>query len=275
MKKFLSTALLALTAAFAPVLAHAQAAFDHSHAAWTALVKKHVTPINSGKTSQISYAGFAKDKDALKAYTDSIQAVTDAQFKGWTKPQQFAFLSNAYNAFTVELILTRYPNLKSIREFGYIPRINSIWDKNLFKLLGKDATLNQVEHEMLRGKGNYEDPRVHYAVNCASIGCPMLGTEALTADKLDAQLNDLEKRFLSDRSRNRFNEATGQLEVSKIYDWFKVDFNSGWKGVKSSQDYFARFAELLADKPEHQKAIKEGKAEIKYLDYDWTLNDKK
>jgi Protein of unknown function, DUF547 len=259
--------------AFAPV-ALAQA-FDHSHAAWTALLKKHVVVINNGRTSQVKYADLAKDGDALKKVSAEYQAVTDAQFKGWSKPQQFAFLANAYNVFTLELILTRYPNLKSIREFGYIPRINSIWDKNLFTLLGKEATLNQIEHQMLRGKGNYEDPRVHYAVNCASVGCPMLGTEALTHDKLDAQLNDLEKRFLSDRSRNRFNESTGQLEVSKIYDWFKEDFNSGWKGVKSSQDYFARFAELLTDNPEHQKTVREGKAAIKYLDYDWSLNDRK
>ena len=268
MKRLLLTALLAL----APLLP--AYALDHSHAAWSALLKKHVVLINEGKTSQVRYANFVKDRTEVRAYITSLEAVTKAEYDGFNKNQKMAYLANLYNAVTIDLMIEHYGKIKSIRDLGFKPW-DSIWKKKLFKLFGNEYTLDGLEHETLRAKGSFDDPRVHYSVNCASVGCPMLGNEALTADKLDAQLNDLEKRFLSDRSRNRFNAETGNLEVSKIYDWFKVDFNSGFKGVTTSQAYFGKFAKLLADKPEHQKLIEEGKAEIKFLDYDWTLNDAK
>jgi hypothetical protein len=252
--------------------AHAQ--FDHSHAAFTALLKKHVVLKDGGKASQVRYAELAKDRGALKQYLDSLGKVTEAEFKGWSKPQQLAFLINVYNAWTLELILTRYPNLKSIRDFGYIPRINSIWDKYTFPLLGKDATLNGVEHGMIRATGVYDDPRIHFAVNCASIGCPMLREEAFVAERLEQQLDEQATRFLTDRSRNRVN-GTGELEVSKIFDWYKGDFNKGLKGIKSSEEFFGRYATALTDNAEHQKSVREGKAGIKFLDYDWSLNDAK
>ena len=250
----------------------AQAQFDHSHAAWTALTKKHVVLVDGGKASQVRYGEFAKDRPALKAYLDALAKVTEVEFKAWNKNQQLAFLMNVYNAWTVELILTRYPNLKSIRDFGYVPRLTSVWDKWTFPLFGKDATLNGVEHGMIRAPGVYDDPRIHFAVNCASIGCPMLREEAFVADRVDAQLDEQTVRFMSDRSRNRV-AADGSIEVSKIFEWYKTDFEKGFKGIKSREQYFARFAKQMTDNAEHQKAVVDGKAPIKTLDYDWTLND--
>lgn len=249
----------------------ARAQFDHSHAALTALLKKHVVLVDGGKASKVRYGELKNDRAQLKSYLDGTGKVTEAEFKGWSKPQQLAFLINVYNAWTLELILTRYPDLKSIRDFGYIPRINSVWDKYTFPLLGKDATLNGVEHGMIRAPGVYDDPRIHFAVNCASIGCPMLREEAFVADRIDQQLDEQSMRFLSDRSRNRVN-AQGELEVSKIFDWYKGDFNKGLKGIKSSEAFFARYAKQLTDNPEHQAAVRDGKASIRYLDYDWSLN---
>lgn len=249
----------------------ARAQFDHSHAALTALLKKHVVLVDGGKASKVRYGELKTDRAQLKSYLDGTGKVTEAEFKGWSKPQQLAFLINVYNAWTLELILTRYPDLKSIRDFGYIPRINSVWDKYTFPLLGKDATLNGVEHGMIRAPGVYDDPRIHFAVNCASIGCPMLREEAFVADRIDQQLDEQSMRFLSDRSRNRVN-AQGELEVSKIFDWYKGDFNKGLKGIKSSEAFFARYAKQLTDNPEHQAAVRDGKASIRYLDYDWSLN---
>ena len=173
-----------------------------------------------------------------------------------------AFLINAYNAFTVEKILTRYPDLKSIRDFGTV--FGNPWKDKFFTLLGRESFLDQIEHETLRKPGAYNEVRVHYAVNCASIGCPMLREEAYTADRLDRQLDEQAARFLSDRSRNRF--AGGNLEVSKIFDWFKEDF-----GVR--EQYFSKYARLLADGPDAQKAVAEGRAPITFLEYDWSLND--
>ncbi|MBL8380841.1 MAG: DUF547 domain-containing protein [Burkholderiales bacterium] len=269
----LATFLLALL--LAP---GAWAQFDHSHKAWDALLKKHVVVQEQGKVSKVRYGGFKADEAALKAYTDSLSKVSEADFRAWSKAQQMAFLINAYNAFTVVKILQRYPNLKSIRDFGNV--IGNPWKDKFFTLLGRESFLDEVEHVILRKPGVYDEPRVHYAVNCASIGCPMLREESFVAERLDAQLEEQARRFLSDRSRNRF--AGGTLEVSKIFDWFKVDWQSNYKGIgkdgapiASREAYFARYASLLADKPDEQKLIADGKAPIRFLDYDWALNDAK
>ena len=253
----------------------ALAQFDHGHKAWDALLKKHVVVLKAGQGSTVRYAGFKSDAAALKTYTDALSKVAEAEFKGWSKTQQMAFLINAYNAFTVAKILQRYPDIKSIRDFGNV--FGNPWKDKFFSLLGRESFLDEIEHEILRKPGAYDEPRVHYAVNCASIGCPMLREEAYVAERLDAQLAEQEKRFLSDRSRNRV--AGGTLEVSKIFDWFKVDWQSGYKGIgrdgapiASREQYFARHAALLSDKPEEQKLIAEGKLEIRFLDYDWSLN---
>ncbi|HSD54359.1 MAG TPA: DUF547 domain-containing protein [Burkholderiales bacterium] len=257
------------------------AQFDHSHAAWTALLKKNVVLIDGGKASQVRYAGFAQDRAQLKAYLDSLSKVTEAEFDGWSKPQRMAFLINAYNAFTVEFILSKYPDLKSIRDLGSLP-FNSPWKRRFFTFLGSEYYLDGIEHEMLRKKGAYDEPRVHYAVNCASIGCPMLREEAYVGERLDAQLEEQAVRFLSDRSRNRYDAHRGQLEVSKIFDWFKEDWTSGYRGfegtqaaIRSREEYFGRYAKLLADGPGEQKLVAEGRAPIGFLDYDWALNDVK
>ncbi len=259
--KRIAAALLALQLIAAPVAARAQA-FDHGHKAWDALVKKHVVLLQGGKASQVRYAGMARDRAALKTYLDSLSSVTEAQFNAWPKAERMAFLINAYNAFTVEKVLTRYPNLKSIRDFGTV--FGNPWKDKFFKLLGRESYLDQVEHEMLRKPGAYDEPRVHFAVHCASIGCPMLREEAYVPERLEAQLAEQTTRFLSDHSRNRFED--GKLEVSKIFDWFKEDF-----GVR--EQFFARYAKLLADTPDAQKQVAEGRAPLAFLEYDWSLND--
>jgi hypothetical protein len=226
--------------------------FDQSHAAWTALLKKHVVVLEAGKASQVRYAEFAKDRAALKACLDSLSGVQEAEFRAWSRPQRMAFLINAYNAFTIELILAHYP-VGSIKDVGN-DLFDNRWKKKFFKLLGPAASLDQIEHEMLRKPGVYDEPRVHFALNCASVGCPMLREEAFVADRLEVQLEEQAKRFLSDRSRNRY--ANGRLEVSKIFDWFKEDF-------APREKFFERYAAQLGGTS----------ALVSFLDYDWTLND--
>jgi hypothetical protein len=268
--------LLLTTAPWSAVFAQ----FDHGHPAWTALLKKHVVVIDGGKASQVRYAGFAQERAQLKTYLDSLSQVSEAEFKGWSKPQQMAFLINAYNAYTVEKVLTRYPDLGSIWDFGRV--FGNPFKDRFFTLLGREGSLDRIEHETLRAKGAYDEPRVHFAVNCASVGCPMLREEAYVADRLDAQLEEQTRRFLSDRSRNRLNARKGALEVSRIFDWFKEDWQSGYRGFDakapaagSREQYFGRYAKLLADDPAQQQLIEDGKAAIVFLDYDWTLNDAK
>ena len=247
----------------------AAASFDHSHAAWTTLLKKHVVLLDGGKASQVRYAGMAADRALLKAYLAQLSAVTPAALDAFSKPQQMAFLINAYNAFTVELILTRYPKLDSIRDLGSL--LTKPWSIKNVPLLGTLLTLDNIEHDNLRAKGRYDDPRIHFAVNCASIGCPMLREEAFVADRLDAQLDEQTQRFLSDRSRNRY--ADGKLAVSKIFDWYGGDFKAGHKGISSLPAFFARYAVQLADAPADRERIKAQGVPIDFLDYDWKLND--
>ena len=225
-------------------------AFDHTHRAWDELLKKHVRYLEGGNASQVAYAGFVKDHAALKAVLEEDQKVTRAEFDSWSKPQQQAFLINLYNAATIEKILTRYPGIKSIRDFGSV--FGNPWKDKFFTLFGEPAYLDRVEHEMLRKEGVYDDPRVHVAVVCASVGCPMLRNEAFVADRLEAQLEDAFRRFMSDRKRNRYDPASGKLEVSKIFDWYGKDFEKGHKGFGSLKGTFARYADLLADKPEER-----------------------
>ncbi len=244
--------LIVLAAAFAAL--PAQAAFDHAHAAWDALVKKHVKVLPGQHASQMDYAGMARDRAALKAYLDSLSRVPRAQFDGWPKNERKAFLINAYNAFTVEKILRRWPDIGSIWDFGRF--FGNPFKDDFFTLLGAPMTLDGIEHETLRKPGAYDDPRVHYAVNCAAVGCPMLREEAYVAGRLDAQLDEQAQRFLSDRTRNRFRD--GRLQVSKIFDWFAEDF-------VPHEKYFARYVKVL-DYPG-------GPVPIDFLDYDWSLND--
>jgi len=274
MKRFFGV-LLALCAA----AASAQG-FDHAHTAWTALLKKHVVLVSDGKASQLDYAGMARDRAALKDYLQTLSSVSEAEFQGWPKPRRMAFLINAYNAFTTEKILTRYPDIGSIWDFGKI--FGNPFKDEFFSLFGRGFTLDAIEHDTLRKPGAYDEPRVHFAVNCASIGCPMLREEAYVATRLDAQLEQQAVRFLSDRSRNRYDPAAVRLEVSKIFNWFKEDWQSGYRGfdgttppINSREATFARYAKLLADAPADRARLVEGKAPIGFLEYDWTLNDVK
>ena len=181
----------------------AQAQFDHGYAAWDTLLKKHVQWLPDNKQSRVDYAAFQRDRAALKTALDAMSAVARADFDKWPREQRMAFLINAYNAYTVELILTRYANLKSIKDLGSF--LQSPWQKKFFSLRDQERHLDWIEHEQLPPPCS--DPRVHAAVNCASIGCPALRNEAFTAARLEAQLEDGMQRFLADRTRNRVKDG--------------------------------------------------------------------
>ena len=246
-------------------------AFDATHKAWDELLHQHVKVQAGGNASRVDYAGLMKDHAKLKAVLDDYAKVTRPEFEGWSKAEQQAFLINDYNALTIEKILARYPDIKSIRDFGSV--FGNPWKDKFFKLFGEPANLDMIEHEILRKPGLYDEPRVHFAVVCASVGCPMLRNEAFTADKLDAFYEDGMKRFLSDRTRNRYDPASHTLQVSMIFKWYGSDFEKGNKGFTSVKQAMSRFADQLADKPEDRAAVREQKSDIAFLDYDWSLND--
>ncbi len=239
---------------------------DSQYAAWNGLLEKHVKWLPDNKQSRVDYNGFKADRAELKKVLDAMTAVSKSDFDAWSKPQQMVFLINAYNAFTVELILTKYPDLKSIKDLGSF--VSSPWKKKFFKLLGEERTLDWIEHEQLRP--NYGDPRVHAAVNCASIGCPALRSDAFTVAKLDAQLEDGMLRFMGDRTRNRVKGGT--LEVSSIFKWFREDFEKGQRGFNKVEDVFAKYAAQLTDDAAEQARLKAKTVAVNHLDYDWSLN---
>jgi hypothetical protein len=230
-------------------------AFDHTHAAWGALLARHVVVQEGGNASRVRYAGMAAERSLLKQYLRTLSDTPVAEFDGWTSAEQKAFLINAYNAFTVEKILGRYPGIRSIWDYGKI--FGNPFKDEFFALLGRRASLDWIEQDTLRKR--YADPRLHFALNCASVGCPMLREEPYVAARLEAQLDDQARRFLSDRSRNRLRDA--RLEVSKIFDWYKADF-------QPVNDYLARYAAALGT-----DAATAARAPIIYLEYDWALND--
>ena len=244
--------------------------FDHEHATWNLLVKNNVHWNLNRTASLVNYAGFQKTHDFLKRYLFSLSAVTRTEFDTFRREQQLAFLINAYNAFTVELILTEYPEVTSIKELGSL--FSSPWKRKFFLLLGESQNLDGIEHELIRGSGRYDEPLIHFAVNCASIGCPALLDEAFVAEKLDQQLLESTERFLSDRSRNRFDARTGTLEISSIFDWYAEDFSKGWRGYDSLPDFFRTHADWITDDAESVEKLREAALRIEFLDYDWSLN---
>lgn len=237
--------------------------FDQSHAAWTALLERHVVVLDGAKASRVRYSGFARDHAAFQAYLGALTAVTRPQFERWSRAEQIAFLINTYNARMVQKVLTRYPDLRSVWDFGRF--FGNPFKDDFFSLLGRRASLDDVEGK-LREPGGYDEPRVHFALNCASVGCPMLRPEAYVGAKLDAQLEDQARRFLTDRSRNRYDAVSGRLEVSRIFDWYEGDW---------PPRYLAHHAALLADDAAARARIAAGEFERAYLDYDWTLNEAK
>lgn len=243
---------------------------DHRHAAWSRLLAQHVVLLRNGQASEVRYASFAEQREDLHRYLASLSAVARSEFESLTKAQQMAFLMNAYNAFTVELVLTRYPRLQSIKDLGNV--LSSPWKSRWIKLLGETVSLDDIEHGWLRKRGVYDDPRIHFAVNCASIGCPMLREEAYVPDRLEQQLDQQTRRFMSDRTRNRWNEPRGRLELSRIFDWYAEDFRLGHKGIDSLQRFVATHAPLLADKEAERTRLQSPQVAIHFLDYDWRLN---
>ena len=255
-----------LLLAVALLSTNAHAAFDQSHAKLTELLKAHVVWINGGSASRVDYAAIKNDPSLLTQYLSEVAAVTKEQYNDFTKAQQLAFLINTYNAYTIQFVLTKYPDLESIKDLGSL--FSSPWKKKLFPLFGEKRSLDEIEHGMIRKPGKFDDPRIHMAVNCASIGCPALRNEAYVADRLDEQLDDSVRRFLSDRSRNRADEKG--LWVSKIFDWYAEDFE---KKAGSVQAWLAPYADLLSDNAETQAAVRSESLRLHYLDYDWALND--
>lgn len=246
-----------------------QAGTVFDHGSWESLLKAHVRVVDEGRASQVDYSGLAGKRKELAAYLQQLGAVNPAEFDSWTAADQLAFLLNAYNAWTVELILTRYPDLQSIKDLGSF--FQSPWKKKFIPLLGETRSLDDIEHGLIRGSDRYSDPRIHFAANCASIGCPALRPEAYTGGELERQLEAAATLFLQDRSRNRLQGSV--LLVSAIFKWYGDDFSRGWRSFSSLPAFLAGYAESLGLTEKEVRGLVSGEITIDFLDYDWRLND--
>jgi len=214
-------------------------AFDH--AAWDKLLQAHVSA-----EGLVDYAAFGKDP-AFAAYLARLSAAKPSA--AWSVDERKAFWINAYNAFTIKLILD-HPGVKSIKD------IDSPWKTEFFSIGGERMDLDRIEHTELRE--NLTDPRIHFGIVCASFSCPKLWNHAYTASGLDKQLDDAARRFINDPLRNKMTGSTVQL--SKIFDWFKGDFTEGQSLIAFLNRYAA--SPIAED------------AKLDHLTYDWRLNGK-
>jgi hypothetical protein len=203
----------------------------------------------------VSYKGFQKDKAELDGYLKTLS--DNAPQTSWSANEQKAYWINAYNAFTVALILKHYP-VKSIKDIGgKIYKVNTPWDIKFITIGGKKYDLNNIEHGILRKK--FDDPRIHFALVCASISCPRLRNEAYTAAQLNTQLEDDGRNFLNDKSKNKISAQ--KAELSKYFSWYKGDFTKNG----SLADFINKYSVTKINT----------NTKIGSVDYNWNLNEQK
>ncbi len=260
-----STAMPVLASPVIPVGANVPAnqrlSIDQiDHATWNALLAKYVDA--NGMVDYATWKATAADQQALDAYLAHLSQASLS--KPASREGQLAYWINAYNAVTARGILREYPTT-SIRNhtaklFGY-----NIWKDLQLAVDGKQFSLEQIEHEILRKMG---EPRIHFAIVCASIGCPRLLNEAYVADRLDKQLTVNTQSFFADPTKFQYDAAKGTIAVSPILSWFAEDFGA------NQAEQIRRVATYLPDAAARQLA-ESGKARVSYLDYDWGINDKR
>ncbi|WNK00035.1 DUF547 domain-containing protein [Thalassospiraceae bacterium LMO-JJ14] len=232
-------------------------AISLDHGIWQRFLKTYVKDDPAG-LNRVDYAGVtAEDKRALSSYLDGLAATPVSTLN---RGEQQAYWINLYNALTVQVIVDHYP-VKSIRDIDISPGLFSDgpWAKKLIKIEGEEVSLDDIEHRILRPIWN--DPRLHYAVNCASVGCPDLIARAYTAADMDRLLSANAVTYVN--SPRGVKIADGGITVSKIYDWFQEDFGGSEEGV---------IAHLMQYVTGDRKAALESATYIDDYDYDWSLN---
>lgn len=259
-------AMIMLMSSIVAGTVNAAAAFDHT--AWNYLLQKNVHLVRSDRGSEVDYDGMLRERAKLDRYLARAAAVSAADFDRWDPAGQLAFLINIYNAATIRLVLSAYPGIHSMKDLGSLWR--SPWKLPIVTVLGETRSLDSVEHELILDSGRYRDPRVHFALNCASQSCPALRSEAYEGDLLDQQLEDQVERFLGDRNRNYV--LGSELRISPIFKWYRRDFESGWHGVRRLNDFLLRYALALGLNGLETHALDSGAIEVTWLDYDWSLN---
>ena len=243
------TTIFLLTGTFGPAISSWASTINHE--IWADLLEKYIKP------DGVDYTGFKTEEDRLDQY---LKVLEDTDPEKLSRNEQYAYYINAYNAWTIKLILSGYPGVKSIKDFGTI--FKSPWEKKWVRINGKVITLDDVEHNILRPR--FKDPRVHFAINCSAASCPPLRPEPYLGHTLDQQLDDSTRSFVNDSNSYRLEGST--LYVSRIFKWFSEDFN------ENALEFYLQYAE--GDLKEKLTGKKDN-IQVKYMHYDWSLNDVK
>ena len=231
----------------------------------------------------VDYKGLKSNRARLDGFCRLVADLKTDEFDKWNRQEQIAVWTNVYNAVTLKAIIDNYP-IKAglLRSLAYpknsIRQLPGVWDKWQFLVMGKRMTLNQVEHEVLRKQ--FKEPRIHVALVCAAMGCPPLRNEPYTGKKLDRQLDDQTRKFLSNGSKFRIDKTARKVYLSKIFQWFGQDFvesytpAEGFGGHSESERAVLDFVSKYVP-DEEADYLRSDKYETSYLDYDWALNEQK
>ena len=247
MKKLITVIILLNFFLYLPLLAQNKLP---THDLFNKLLKKHIA-----ENGKVNYKGFIKDSIELNTYLNQLSSNPPAN--SWPVNDQLAYWINAYNAFTIQLIIRNYP-LKSIKDIGSkikIPFVNTPWDLKFIRIGKTTYDLNNIEHDILRKKFN--EPRIHFAIVCASVSCPKLMNQAFTGAQLNQQLETQTRTFINDPTHNKI--TTNQAQLSAIFNWFAGDFTRNG----SLTDFINTYSKVK---------MKPG-AKITFLNYNWDLNE--
>ena len=262
-----AVAAIACAASLAPRAWAAASPTALLDAGLSAFLGRHVTWNAEGTNTAVDYAGVRRERAELQRLLNGFSRIAMAEFERWPLAARQAFLINAYNVWTLALVADAPADTASIKDLGGL--LQSPWRKAFIPFLDETRSLDDIEHGLLRGAPEFDEPRIHFAVNCASIGCPALRPEAFVMERWDAQLEDQTRRFLRDRTRNRVLERDPlRVGISSIFDWYGDDFDSAG-GVHG---FLARYPDALGLTTAEAATLRADDARIEFLDYDWRLN---
>lgn len=239
--------------------------FDQSHGLLDRLLQRHTTE------GLMNYRDLLEDRELLRTYLGTLGELSPEAFASFTPDERLALYINAYNAFTLELILHHYP-VASIRD------IPDNWTEPRWLLLGRKISLDDLENVLIRGE--FAEPRIHGALVCASLGCPALRAEAFTGEKLQEQLASAARDYARGAVGGRLDRKQATLHVSKVFEWFADDFAAVWgrtdlpAGSDGSALHRAVVGFFIAHLPADEAAyLKSNAVTLAYIEYDWRLND--
>lgn len=248
--------------------------FDHDHAVFDRVLSKYVSQ------GRVDYAGLAKDRGGLDEYVESLSRAPGEP--EWTRSQRLAFWINAYNALTLQAIVDHYP----IRKKGDNPfpensirQIEGVWDEIRWTVAGRRHTLNEIEREILRAE--LDEPRIHFAIVCASIGCPPMPAHAFRSGAVEDQLETAARQFVRSDQYVRIDAKRKKTEISKIFQWFHDDFDGYLRNDLQLEEVKKEYRGVMSflydrlEDPAHRAFVARGGYEIEFLEYDWSLNERK